>query len=185
MSVASFFRNHLFSQRVVFQPARTEGPSVGTSYFAQIDIKYRRPWGVGLFSLSDIRAWVNDRIIELQKQITTLLRQVPASAEGTLTLLPGPGGSIMAVGNHPYRHALMDYINGNPDLVDNFLNLAATASFLYGAEESREFQKAYRKNPETAVAQFKDLFRNYTFGLHIQGELVNPYIAEPVHTSYD
>lgn len=139
-----------------------------------------RPWGSGLFSLPDIQAWVEDRIILLQGTVTALLRHLPAKAEGELTLAVGPEGNITAVGDHPYRHALLDYFNSRPELLDDFANLAATAGFLREADNSLEFKRAYRKNPETAIIQYQRLLRRYTFGLCILGGFVNPTYFEPV-----
>jgi len=139
-----------------------------------------RPWGSGLFSLPDIQAWVEDRIILLQETVTALLRHLPAKAEGELTLAVGPEGNITAVGDHPYRHALLDYFNSRPELLDDFARLAATAGFLREADNSLEFKRAYRKNPETAIIQYQRLLRRYTFGLCILGGFVNPTYFEPV-----
>jgi len=139
-----------------------------------------RPWGSGLFSLPDIQACVEDRIIILQETVTDLLRQLPAKAEGELMLAVGPEGNITAVGDHPYRHALLDYFNSRPELLDDFANLAATAGFLREADDSLEFKRAYRKNPETAIIQYQRLLRRYTFGLCILGGFVNPTYFEPV-----
>ncbi len=138
-----------------------------------------RPWGSGLFSLPYIGAWVEDRITLLQETVTVLLRQLPAKAEGELTLVVGPEGNITAVGDHPYRHALLDYFNSCPELLDNFAGLAATAGFLRGTDDSLKFRKTYRKNHEAAIIQYQHLLRRYTFGLHILGGFVNPTYYEP------
>ena len=138
-----------------------------------------RPWGSGLFSLSDIEAWVQDQIVLMQETVTVLLRQLPAKAEGELTLVVGPEGNITAIGDHPYRHALLDYFNSCPELLEDFACLAVTAGFLRAANDSLEFQKAYRKNPEAAIIQYQHLLQRYTFGLHILGGFVTPTYYEP------
>ncbi|UCH62129.1 MAG: hypothetical protein JSU77_10000 [Fidelibacterota bacterium] len=137
------------------------------------------PWGNRISSLPDIRTWVEDQLIFLQETITTLLRRLPAKAEGELTLLVGPDGNITAVGDHPYRHALLDYFNSCPELLDDFASLAATASFLHEADNSLEFKRAHRKNPEAAINQYQHLLRRYTFGLRILGGFVTPTYFEP------
>lgn len=138
-----------------------------------------RPWGSGLFSLSEIGAWVEDRMILLQETVAALLRHLPAKAEGELTLAVGPEGNITAAGNHPYRLALLDYFNSRPELLDDFASLAAAAGFLRGADNSLEFKRAYHKNPEAAIIRYQRLLRKYTFGLCIMGGFVNPTYLEP------
>ena len=180
MSVASFIQEQTQNLLAAVHSAGTDDLVVSGSSAPGAAADSHRPWGSGLFSLPSIRAWVQDRMILLQETITTLLRHLPAKAEGELTLAVGPDGNITAVGDHPYRHALLDYFNSCLELLDDFARLAATAGFLRGADDSLEFQKAYRKNPETAIIQYQHLLRKYSFGLCILGGFITPTYYEPV-----
>jgi len=85
---------------------------------------------------------------------------------------------MTAVGDHPYKHALIDYINSRQDLLNDFTSLAVTASLLRGADGSHEFQKAYRQNPAAAIGQYEHLLGKYAFGLSIVGGLITPNYFE-------
>lgn len=178
MSVASLIQSRVKSLQASFQSSQPDDTALSRGETPAPRAGGRRPWGYGLFSLPDIRAWVRDRTIHLQETIAALLRNLPAAAEGELTLITGPDGSMIAVGDHPYKHALIDYINNHQDLLNDFSSLAVTASLLRGADGSHEFQKAYRQNPEAAIAQYEHLLGKYAFGLSIVGGLITPTYFE-------
>ena len=182
MSVASSFQKQDQNPLAAIHSAGADNLVLSRRNTTGAEADGHRPWGSGLFGLPDIDAWVQDQIVLMQETVTVLLRQLPAKAEGELTLIVGPEGNITAVGDHPYRHALLDYFNSRPELLDDFANLAVTAGFLRAADDSLEFRKAYHKNPEAAISQYQHLLRKYTFGLHILGGFVNPTYYEPATT---
>lgn len=179
MSVVSSFQEQDQNQPAANYSAGADDPVLSRRNTSGAEADGHWPWGSGLFSLLDIDAWVQDQMALIQETVTVLLRQLPAKAEGELTLVVGPEGNITAVGDHPYRHALLDYFNSCPELLDDFTCLAATAGFLRGTDDSHEFRRAYRKNPEAAIIQYQHFLQRYTFGLHILGGFVTPTYYEP------
>ena len=113
-----------------------------------------RPWGGGLFSIDDMRAWTEEHEQLFAGLTNELLEHYKISFVNELSLQFSGPGNITVVSNHKNRDAIETLINNSPHLQRLFMFLSATASFLRVVDDNDHFKELYNENPETALDRY-------------------------------
>ena len=155
-------------QSIFRHPTVTAAP--GSAPQADEIDKIWRPWGSGLFSIDDIREWVDRKSTEFQLHLLAILYDHAISTAGGLSLQINPGASIILISSHDRQDIIEGLLNDNHLLRQLFFDISATASFLRAIDENPDFRELYSRNPEVAVARYGQLHAQssqYEFQLSI------------------
>lgn len=116
-----------------------------------------RPWGSGLFSIEDIRAWVGRKSTEFQHHLLAMLYDHTIPETDNLVLQVNGGGQISLVSTNKSRDNIEGLLNSSRVLRHLFYGISATAGFLRSVDENPDFLELYGQNPELAVARYGQL----------------------------
>jgi hypothetical protein len=108
--------------------------------------------------VENIREKQQQNLADLQHKLQVLMRDKNISADPPARLHMSGDGHVMVMGDHPQKEAIEQLFVDDPSLRNKFAEVSAQTSFLQAADEAMAFQHAYRKNPDTAVAEFSYLF---------------------------
>lgn len=138
-----------------FDGTRATIPATGSTRI--IDILQERPWGSGLFSLSDIRIWVEDQTYTFHTHLNELLRLKKIDLSRAIQFRINGFGNVVMSNYHEDAANIEAVINGNFTLRKQFIGICATSRFLKAIETMPEFKALYKKNPEMAVEKYNIL----------------------------
>lgn len=134
---------------------RTTIPATGSTRI--IDILAERPWGSGLFSLGDIRIWVEDQTYTFHTHLNELLRLKKIDLSRAIQFRINGFGNVVMSNHHEDALVIEAVINGNFTLRKQFIGICATSRFLKAIETMPEFKELYKTNPEMAVEKYNIL----------------------------
>ncbi len=132
--------------------APTTIPATGSTRI--IDILEERPWGSGLFSLSDIQSWVEDQSYTFHTNLNELLRLKKIDLSRAMQFRINGFGNVVMNSLHEDASNIEAVINGNFTLRKQFIGICATSRFLKAIDTMPEFKTLYKKNPEMAVEKY-------------------------------
>ena len=140
-------------QKYIDVPTFTEPPVI---------TRPARPWGSGLFSVSDIRAWLAAQSVDFRAGMINILRIKGIDTRQELIFQFNSFGNAILVSDHADKSRIEDSINRDRDLRHKFMVIASTARFLDTVSARPDFEERYRLNPEKAMAEYLPLAASLT-----------------------
>jgi len=119
-----------------------------------MDDPYARPWGSGLFSIPDIRAWVVNKMSVFHDRLTELLRKRGIDLQPEMIFLRNAFGNVVMTTTHPNKDNIEALLNRDQALRRLFVSICATSVFLQAIDANPNFRDLYELNPEKAVEKF-------------------------------
>ncbi len=95
-------------------------------------------------------------------------------------------GEIRVANDHPDKAFIEAALKNNPDLENQFKQIAANSGLLHAAKKSREFQQAYGIDPQKAIREYQHLLSKQnppTYSLTITGEGIEDAFINPAVTA--
>lgn len=128
----------------------------------QINTSAARPWGSGLFSISDIQAWLGSQSADFRAGITNILRIKGIDTRQEMIFQFNSFGNAILVSDHADKSQIEDIVNRDKDLRHKFMVIASTARFLDAVSARPDFEERYRLNPEKAMVEYLPLAASLT-----------------------
>ena len=128
----------------------------------QFNSRPARPWGSGLFSVSDIRAWLTAQSADFRAGMINILRIKGIDTRQELIFQFNSFGNAVLVSDHIDKSRIEDSINRDQDLRRKFMVIASTSRFLDTVSARPDFEERYRLNPEKAMAEYLPLAASLT-----------------------
>ena len=118
----------------------------------------QRPGESGI-DLADVRPQADRLCDSLERRLQEALSNAGIAGGLDVRLRVNPDdGAVEVVGDHPRRVAIENLFANDPQLSQDFRELAAIQQLLQAADENRDFSSEYAQNPWRAMSRFPELF---------------------------
>lgn len=121
-----------------------------------------RPWGSGLFSTSDIAAWLAGRATDFHSGLINILRIKGVDTHSEMIFQFNGLGNIALVSDHADRNSIERVVNADKELRTAFFIIASTARFLDTLSARPDFEERYKLNPDQAMTEYVPLAASLT-----------------------
>lgn len=112
----------------------------------------------GVITGDAIRRELREEQAIFQRQFSLALSRAGVDTKQPLDLQSDAYGNIVVAGSHPDKDKIEALFVNDPAMASRFQKIGSFSRLLKAGEEAVEFQAAYRRDPEKAVAQYRYLF---------------------------
>jgi hypothetical protein len=116
----------------------------------------------GPIRIENVQVDYEKNLSAVQSKIESLFAANGIESNPAVRLQIGLDGRLIVADNHPQAQKIEPLVAEQSGLRDQFAQTSAQARLLKAAEEAAAFQKAYRKDPIKAVADYAHLFGPHT-----------------------
>ncbi|HEY9899861.1 MAG TPA: hypothetical protein V6D00_11815 [Pantanalinema sp.] len=118
----------------------------------------------GVITGDAIRRELREEQAVFQRQFAAALSKAGVDTAHPIDLQIDSQGMIVVAGTHPDKAKIEALFANDQAMAERFKKIGSFSRLLKAGEEAVEFQAAYRRDPEKAVAQYSHLFDSEWMG---------------------